>query len=647
MKPELKFETVKMRRGSLGTPSSVPDLGGNLILQNNLSFHLSEEDEIFEGYGTLPSAYPYRQQTTYSRKLEDTDTKTATLENDFIKAVFLPELGGRLWSLIDKKTEVNLLYTNDVIRFSNLAIRNAWFSGGVEWNIGIIGHSPLTNEPLHTAELTNEQGAPVLRMYSYERIREVEYQMDFWLEESDTMLNCRMRIVNHGKKVLPMYWWSNMAVPEYEGGRVIVPASEAFTCVNWEVYKTPIPYVGDADISLYETIPDQVDYFFDIPEENPKYIANINKEGYGLLQVSTKRLRSRKLFSWGHNKGSDRWQAFLTEDAGKYVEIQAGLGKTQYGCIPMAPHSAWEWIEQYGPIQITAEKNEFEAWKEKAADYVENHVVPTSLEEKLKASKKTALTPGKVVYHGTEHGALKRLECEISGDRSLSEHLDYGNCTEEYSLVWAEFLKTGTLPKRNIQDIPEDFQCSPVFYHALKNAVCESEKENWYAHYQLGLIHWFYGEFQAANEELLLSQSLEANPWSCHALAVLNRNTPETARQYILLGLQMRNFDLSYVKEGFKILLSLDGANDVINTYEELPDEIRKDSRIKFEYMKALSLAGRFKEGYDLLMSDPEYLLEDIREGEDSIGSLYQSLYKGVFGSQPESVPEYWNFNSL
>ncbi|MFR1054866.1 MAG: hypothetical protein ACLSFB_10885 [[Clostridium] scindens] len=74
------------------------------------------------------------------------------------------------------------------------------------------------------------------------------------------------------------------------------------------------------------------------------------------FQYSTKRLRGRKLFSWGHKEGADRWQEFLTEDAGRYVEIQAGLGKTQYGCIPMPPHSAWEWLERYGSIQVPPEE---------------------------------------------------------------------------------------------------------------------------------------------------------------------------------------------------------------------------------------------------------------------------------------------------
>ena len=70
-------------------------------------------------------------------------------------------------------------------RFSNLAICNAWFSGGVEWNISLIGHSPFTARPLFAAELMTDDEVPVLGMYEFERLREAVYQMDFWLGEQD------------------------------------------------------------------------------------------------------------------------------------------------------------------------------------------------------------------------------------------------------------------------------------------------------------------------------------------------------------------------------------------------------------------------------------------------------------------------------
>ena len=104
-----------------------------------------------------------------------------------------------------------------------------------------------------------------------------------------------------------MYWWSNIAVPEYDDGCIIVPAKEAYTNRPDGVYKVSVPMVDGYDISKYKVIPDQVDYFFNIPKNAPKYIANINKEGYGLLNLSTARLMSRKLFSWGNNESSDNW----------------------------------------------------------------------------------------------------------------------------------------------------------------------------------------------------------------------------------------------------------------------------------------------------------------------------------------------------
>ena len=122
-----------------------------------------------------------------------------------------------------------------------LLYENAWFSGGVEWNVGIIGHNPYTTLPLYTAVTQTQTGAPVLRMYEYERVRKVPYQMDFWLEDEDRFLNCRIRVVNESDQVIPMYWWSNIAVPEYEDGGITIPAQKAFTFADGAISKVDIP----------------------------------------------------------------------------------------------------------------------------------------------------------------------------------------------------------------------------------------------------------------------------------------------------------------------------------------------------------------------------------------------------------------------
>ena len=281
---ELRFEFMEIPVSEKGEPSSVPDISRVLEGEGNLSCSLDENDEIYENYGRVATVFPYRAYHCYHRECRRKKVRIAILENDFLRAEFLIEYGGRLWKLIDKVTGEHLLDTNDVIRPSNLATRNAWFSGGTEWNISIIGHSPFTMEPVFVAQLEDDEHNPVLRMYEYERIRRVTYQMDFWLGAEDTFLNCRMRIVNPNSEVIPMYWWSNTAVPQYPGGRIVVPSAEAYTNDASGVHKTGIPIVDGVDISRYEEIPLQTDYFFNVPAGEPKFLAHVNRKGYGPLR---------------------------------------------------------------------------------------------------------------------------------------------------------------------------------------------------------------------------------------------------------------------------------------------------------------------------------------------------------------------------
>lgn len=653
MKPQLRFEQQKMRVSPVGEEASVPDFLGSKIMQNNLEFELDETDEIYEAYGKCSNSYPYRQYVSYNRELMEQDVKTAVLENDFLKAVFLPEFGGRLWELTDKRTGKNLIYTNDVIRFSNLAIRNAWFSGGVEWNVGIIGHTPLTADSLYTARLEDEAGNPVLRMYEYERLRGVEYQMDFWLGEGDRYLNCRMRIVNTSKEIIPMYWWSNMAVPEYENGRIVVPAEEAFTSMDGRVFKVDIPKVKGVDVTRYGEIPAQIDYFFHIPKESPKYIANLNKDGYGLLQFSTQRLQGRKLFSWGHKKGGDHWQKFLTEDAGSYVEIQAGLGKTQYGCIPMPPHSAWEWLEQYGSVSVETKEmsGSFEDLRGHMTDYVSRELADTDLENRLVKSQCMAKSKGTLVLEGSSYGALKNVQRQMDGDRSLSPHLEY-HLTDEKKR-WIDFLQTGVFFQQHPEDRPDDFMCDEEFYACLKETVKDVNAGNWYAHYQLGAMHMQHCAYKKAREEWKESFRLQENAWACHGLACvyLLEGEKEKAAKWMKRGLSIRistvSTDLPYVKEGFKILLSADAYEEILRFYELLAEEMQEESRIRYDYLKALGNCGKWDEVRSYLESHPEYMLDDLREGEDSVSELWMETHLRICGESTCEVPAQWDFDSL
>lgn len=639
MRPTLTFETLEMPVAELGHESSVPDLMGEKILQNQLTFDLEEGDDIHPGYGRVENSYPYRQFNTYTRTLTKQPVEVAVLENRHLRAVFLPGYGGRLWSLEDKAAGRNLLYTNDVLQFSNLAVRNAWFSGGVEWNIGIIGHNPFTTAPLYTARL-EEKGVPVLRMYEYEQVRGVCYQMDFWLGEEDRFLNCRFRIINENSDVTPMYWWSNIAVPEYEGGRVVVPAEKAYTLKGMCVYKTGVPMVNGIDITAYNHIRTSIDYFFDIPEEAPKFVANLDRNGWGLLQRSTRRLLSRKLFCWGNQPASDHWQEFLTRNAGRYVEIQAGLAKTQYGCLPMPSHTVWEWVEQYGPVQLDpalmagAHRSRYEAIEGRLA--AEN--AAGKMEQLLADTAAMAGHRAELVRSGSSAGALARR-----GDASA--HLEFC-CSDQSGKDWAAFLESGVLHCPDPAERPDCFLADEASLGQLRATIDGCNRGNWYAHYQLGVRLVQNGAYDEAEQHLLNSLQLAENPWAYHALACLEyrRDNGSKSAEYIEKGAALRPQDLSYQKSAFKLLSAAGAWAALMRLYESLPQNVRNNSYLTINYAIVLHRTGRSEEAFALIGDPASFVLEDIREGEDLLAGLWTEVTAAL--GQPRPVPYEYNFKA-
>ena len=215
-------------------------------------------------YGGISNVLPYSLQDRYTRELSPRNFRVAVLENDLMRATFLLELGERLWSLVHKASGRELLEVNPVFHPANLALRNAWFSGGVEWNIGMRGHCPFTCSPVFAARVERRDGTPVLRLYEWERIRQLPFQIDAYLPDGSPVLFVWVRIINPHDRVTPMYWWSNIAVPETPQTRVLVPADRAFRFTYEVLDVIPIPRHQGVDHSYPTNIPRATDFFFDM-----------------------------------------------------------------------------------------------------------------------------------------------------------------------------------------------------------------------------------------------------------------------------------------------------------------------------------------------------------------------------------------------
>ncbi len=174
--------------------------------------NLSAEDRA----GTLANAavprLPYLLQDNYTRQRQSRSLPTIQVENAALRATFYPSLGGRMISLYDKRGRRELLFDNPVLQFANLAIRNAWFSGGVEWNGPLYGHSLLTCSPVFAGMVATPRG-PLLRLYEFDRALETTWQVDVFLPPHDDRLWIHVKAINPNAHDVRFYWWTNIAVP--------------------------------------------------------------------------------------------------------------------------------------------------------------------------------------------------------------------------------------------------------------------------------------------------------------------------------------------------------------------------------------------------------------------------------------------------
>ena len=119
-------------------------------------------------YGRLESPLPYPVQEDYDRATHEVELPAYVLENEVLRATVLPTLGGRVWSLHDKTRERELLFRSPRMYFANFGLTDAWFAGGIEWNLGSTGHTTLSCRPVHAAVVAGPTG-DVLRLWEWER----------------------------------------------------------------------------------------------------------------------------------------------------------------------------------------------------------------------------------------------------------------------------------------------------------------------------------------------------------------------------------------------------------------------------------------------------------------------------------------------
>ena len=642
---ELRTESWSMPAADLGPENPLPPISGAEEV------HATEgmpgvPDEIAESfaYGHPPSVLPYSLQDRYTRDRRPRDLHGAVIENELLRATFLLELGGRLWSLVHKPSGRELLYVNPVFQPANLAVRNAWFSGGVEWNIGIVGHCPFTCSPMFAARVEGPDRTPVLRLYEWERIRQVPFQIDAYLPDGSPVLFVRVRIVNpHGRDV-PMYWWSNMAVPETPDTRIIVPADSAYAFTYSELGAVPVPETDETDITYATNLDRSTDFFYRIPEGQRPWIAALDAQGRGLVQVSTDRLRGRKLFAWGMGIGGRNWQTFLSQPGQAYVEIQAGLARTQMEYLRMPAGAEWSWIEAYGLMEadlVAVHGSDWARARRTAADALERLIQRADLEAELERSAELADEPPVELFQrGSGWGALERLRRQASREAPFcSTGLIFDDeSLGEAQAPWIDLLRDRALPAPDPDAEPRGFMVQAEWHALLEEAVSAGRGANWLAWLHLGVMRHHAGDRAGARHAWERSLEQARTPWAMRNLAVLDLEEGrfDDAADLYVAAHRLRPSLLSLAVECGRALIDAGRAREWLEILAELPALVRAAGRIRLLEARAALAAGEFETVERIFAEKP--IVDDLREGEVSLSDLWYNFHEQRLSAM-ENVP--------
>ncbi|MFD7026795.1 DUF5107 domain-containing protein [Streptomyces sp. NPDC059917] len=634
----VRRSVVTLPAAPLGPENPLPTLGGPAevhALDERAQGGLPREMVRQIGYEPLRSLLPVRMLDGYRRERAQGEFESVVLENAHLRVTVLPSLGGRVHSIVHLATGRELLYRNPVFQPAAFALNGAWFSGGIEWNIGATGHTTLSCAPLHAALVPAPDGTPMVRMWEWERLRDLPFQVDLWLPEDSEFLFVGVRVRNPHERPAPVYWWSNIAVPEDPGTRVLAPADEAWH-FGYEraLRRIPVPRWEGADRTYPLRGEYPADYFYEVAEGERPWIASLDEGGYGLAQTSTARLRGRKLFVWGAGRGGRRWQEWLTEPGTSgYAEIQAGLARTQLEHVRLEGGAEFSWLEAYGPLAAAAGAVHGDDWA--AARGEAGRALEAALpRERVDAAYARWLPyadhePGERLAAGSGWGALEVL-CgghELPGTPFVEA--DLGEAQEPWSQLW----RTGVFPSPRRVAPPGPSLVAAHWRDMLETAPADPLTE-----YHLGVAQWHAGDVAQAVRSWERGLALAPSRWPLlRCMAVADRlagDKERAAQRYAEAfddlveesrgGAAWTAAEAALGREAMTALLAAGRPARARAVWERLRPALREQGR--FLLLAARMLAAEGHVGAALRVFEEGFEVADLREGDEELGEVWTAL---------------------
>lgn len=290
------------------------------------------EKRVYQG--SNGKVYPYPVIEKIADEATNDVYNAVYLENDYLKIMILPELGGRVQMAYDKVKKRHFIYYNQVIKPALVGLAGPWISGGIEFNWPQ-HHRPSTFMPVdHTIE-QGADGSVTVWVNERERMFHQQGAAGFTLYPDRAYLEIKGRLYNPMPLPQTFLWWANPAVSVGDHYQSIFPPDvhavfdhgkrdvSDFPIAHGTYYK--VDYSAGVDISRYKNIPVPTSYMAVMSDYN--FVGGYeNDTRAGVLHVANHHLSpGKKQWTWGNCDFGTAWDRNLTDEDGPYIELMAGV----------------------------------------------------------------------------------------------------------------------------------------------------------------------------------------------------------------------------------------------------------------------------------------------------------------------------------
>ena len=274
--------------------------------------------------------YPYHSFLGYAKDGVPQAWKVVLLENDFIEVFILPEVGGKVWGARVKESGHEFIYRNEVMKFRNIALRGPWTSGGIEFNFGVIGHTPATATPVDYSLRENPDGSVSCFVGGMDLPSRTHWRVEIRLPPDRAYFETHVLWYNPTTLEQPYYNWMTAAAFARGDLEMSIPGS-AFLEHSGTERSWPFDTAGRYLPAYAANAFAGHKSYHVVGEFNDFFGGYYRDEDYGFGHWSRyEDMPGQKLWLWALSPEGGVWEELLTDTDGQYIEFQAGRLLVQY-----------------------------------------------------------------------------------------------------------------------------------------------------------------------------------------------------------------------------------------------------------------------------------------------------------------------------